>query len=174
MSSSPDPKRALLRHAIATLAYRGGKTLRDTPDGFAAFRAGDTTRSPGEILAHVGDLLDWAISALSGKEHWHDSTPLPWAEEVARFHGRLAVLDERLIDGSTEVWTCERLLQGPIADAFTHIGQIGLLRRLAGRPVRGENYARADIAPGRVSADQAPPVMEFAREHETGKIVISR
>jgi hypothetical protein len=53
------------------------------------------------------------------------------------------------------------LIQGPIADALTHVGQIAMLRRLAGCPIPGENYFAADIAPGRVGAQQAQPVQEF-------------
>ena len=33
--TNPDTKRALLRHVVATLAYRAAKTLRDAPAGFA-------------------------------------------------------------------------------------------------------------------------------------------
>lgn len=50
MSAEPDPKRQMLRHTLATLAYRGGKALRGAPAGFAAFRAGEASRTAGEIL----------------------------------------------------------------------------------------------------------------------------
>ena len=53
------------------------------------------------------------------------------------------------------------MFQGPIADALTHIGQIGMMRRMAGAPVRGENYFKADIAAGRVGAEQSAPRFEF-------------
>lgn len=156
-----DPARNLLRHALATLAYRGGKAVRGAPEGFASLRAGETTRTPGEILAHVGDLLDWALSMAEGRTAWTDSKPLPWPEEVARFHAGLAKLDAHLASGAPVAVPLEKLFQGPIADAFTHVGQIALLRRLGGGPVRGENYYRADIEAGRVGAEQAPPKREF-------------
>ena len=75
--SSSDPKRELLRHTLATVAYRGGKAVRNAPDGFADFQAGEGTRTPGQILAHIGDLFDWGLAIVMGRRTWHDSTPLP-------------------------------------------------------------------------------------------------
>jgi hypothetical protein len=157
----PDAKTALLRHIVATLAYRGSKALRGAPDEFAGFRVGAATRTPAQILAHMGDLLDWALSLAKGQEAWHDSPPLAWKEGTARFFAALAALDQRL--AAEEPLTCpaEGLTQGPLADALTHVGQIALLRRLAGCPVRGENYQKATIAAGRVGPEQAPPQREF-------------
>jgi len=153
--------RDFLRHVLATLAYRGSKAVRGAPEGFAAFRASPTARTPAEILAHVGDLLDWALALARGAEKWHDSTPLRWDDEVVRFHRALVSLDEFLAGQEPLAATPERLLQGPLADALTHVGQITLLRRLVGTPVRAENYARAEIAAGRVGPDQPAPVREF-------------
>src|SRR6266516_1389974 len=151
----------MLRHTVATLAYRGGKALRGAPPEFAAFRAGITTRSPGEILAHLGDLLDWALSIADGREKWHHSAPLPWDEGAARFFAALEAFDRRLASDAPLACSAERLFQGPIADALTHTGQIAMLRRLAGHPVRGENYFLAEIVAGRCGAGQAAPKVEF-------------
>jgi hypothetical protein len=156
-----DPARRLLRHTVATLAYRGGKALRGAPASVAGFRAGDTTRTPLQILAHVGDLLDWALSTARGAQTWHDSEPQSWEAEVERFYAGLARLDAYLASDAPLGAPPEKLFQGPIADALTHVGQINLLRRLAGSPVRGENYQRADIAAGRVGLEQSAPRREF-------------
>jgi hypothetical protein len=156
-----DGKREMLRHALATVAYRAGKTLRDPAPGFADFRAGPSSRSAVEILAHVGDLFDWALEMARGQEVWRDSVPLAWEREVERFHATLARLDGYLASEEPLGSPAEQLFQGPIADALTHVGQIGMLRRLAGAPVRGENYAKARIAIGRIGPDQAPPKREF-------------
>jgi hypothetical protein len=153
--------RALLRHTVATLAYRGGKALRDAPDGFGEFRPGDTSRTPSQILAHVCDLLDWALSLARGKQAWSDSRPGSWDSDVKRFFVALHALDDCLAGSQPLGDTPERLFQGAIADALTHVGQINYLRRLAGAPVRGENYHRADIVAGRVGSDQTPPRREF-------------
>jgi hypothetical protein len=151
----------MLRHTLATLAYRGGKALRDVPPAAASFKAGPTTRTPAEILAHIGDLLDWALTQARGEEAWHNSSPQAWEQDVARFFNGLATLDAYLASDMPLAASAERLFQGAIADALTHVGQIALLRRLAGAPVRGENYARARIAIGCVGREQAAPVREF-------------
>lgn len=156
-----DPTIQLLRHTVATLAYRGGKAVRGAPAGFAAFQAAPGTRTPGQILAHIGDLLDWALALAGGKHVWHDSKPLPWDEEVARFHRALEAFDTRLAFSQPLGFPAEKLFQGPIADALTHVGQIAMLRRLAGAPIRGENYFRAEISVGQVGQAQAAAVQEF-------------
>ncbi len=161
IAASSVPKRELLRHTLATLAYRGGKAVRGAPADFSAFRAGSGSRSAGEILAHVGDLLDWALSLADGAEKWRDSPPQSWDADVARFFEGLHTLDARLASADASAVSDEQLFQGPIADALTHVGQIALLRRLAGSPVRAENYRRADIVVGRVGPEQTAPRREF-------------
>jgi hypothetical protein len=162
MSTADQPdKRALLRHMLATLAYRGGKVLRGAPEGFAGFRIGDSSRTPGEILAHLGDLFDWALHQLRGEHVWNPSAAATWEQGTARFFDGLARLDEYLASGAPLGCPPEQLFQGPIADAFTHVGQLAMLRRLAGSPVRGENYFIADIAAGRVGPEQSAPRREF-------------
>jgi hypothetical protein len=156
-----DVNTLLLRHTLATLAYRGGKALRGAPAEFAEFRAGQTTRTPAQILAHIGDLLDWALSLAEGKESWHNSPPLDWEQGTARFFAALEAFDQRLSSGAPLGCPVEGLFQGPIADSLTHVGQIAMLRRMAGCPLRGENYFRADIAAGRVGPEQAKPRFEF-------------
>jgi hypothetical protein len=153
--------RALLRHTIATVAYRAAKTLRGAPDSFAGIRPGPETRTPAEILAHMGDLFDWALSIAEGRQRWNSSTPLPWPQEVDRFFAALEALDARLASDHAIAAPAETLFQGPIADALTHVGQLALIRRLASCPIRGENYYKAPIAAGRVGADQAPAALEF-------------
>ena len=156
-----DTKREMLRHTVATLAYRGAKAVRGAPESFASFKASPTTRTPAEILAHVGDLLDWGLSIAKGSESWQNSEPLPWAQEVDRFHHALTAFDAYLGSDDELRANCERLFQGPVADALTHVGQIAMLRRLAGEPIKGENYSRAKIEAGRVGADQDQPKREF-------------
>ena len=159
--SSLDTKREMLRHTVATLAYRGAKALRGAPDSFASYHASETTRTPAQILAHIGDLLDWGLSIAKGAEAWNNSEPLGWNQEVARFHRALESFDNYLASDADLKATCERLFQGPIADALTHIGQLTMLRRIAGAPIKGENYSRAKIEAGKVGAEQAAPKREF-------------
>jgi hypothetical protein len=156
-----DAGRAFLRHTVATLAYRLEKVLRDPPDDFAELRLDGDVRTPGEILAHVGDLLDWGRNLADGAWTW---APVPrgaWGDDVARAFAGLAALDARLADPAPLGHPAETIFQGPVADALTHVGQLALLRRLAGAPVRPESYARAAIAVGRVGADQSAVRREF-------------
>lgn len=151
----------LLRHTLATLAYRGGKALRGVPDGVARLKVAEGSRTPLEILAHVNDLLDWALSLCRGEHAWQDSAPTDWEGESARFHAALASLDTYLAGTEPIGFPATRIFQGPVADALAHVGQINYLRRLGGAPVRGENYFKAEVTVGRVGPDQAPPGREF-------------
>jgi len=130
-----------LRHALATLAYRAAKALRDAPPGFERFRVAASTRSAGEILAHMGDLLDWASGLTEGRYEWHDSPPPVWDRGVARFFAAGASRGR--------------------SPTLTHVGQIATLRRQAGAGVKGESYYKANITVGRVGLDQAAPNLEF-------------
>jgi len=153
--------RDLLRHSVATIAYRGGKTVRDAPQGYVDFQAGAKVRTPIQILAHIGDLFDWALSIAKGQQVWRDSQPLEWPDEVQRFFETLKAFDDYLASSGPLHAPPEKLLQGPIADAMQHVGQLAMLRRLAGNPIRGENYYVADVTAGRVGKDQTPPRLEF-------------
>jgi hypothetical protein len=157
--TTADPKRELLRHTLATLAYRGGKTVRGAPAEFAGFAGAG--RTPVQILTHIGDLLDWALSMANGTRKWHDSTPLPWEQESARFFTSLKNFDDYLASAEPLQAPAEKLFQGPVADALTHVGQLAMMRRLAGAPILGENYFVADVAIGRVGAEQTPPKRTF-------------
>jgi hypothetical protein len=159
--TAPLDGRHLLRHAVATLAYRGGKAIRDVPAGFGTFSVAEGSRTPGQILAHVCDLLDWVLTQAEGRQVWRDSQPGEWQTDVDRYFGALTALDAFLASDAPLGYPVTRLFQGGIADALTHVGQIAMLRRLAGSPVRGENYFQADIAIGRVGRDQPAPRREF-------------
>ena len=170
MAPATDSAVGMLRHTVATLAYRGGKALRGAPPDFSAFRAAEgtqqgagqqRTRQPGQILAHMCDLLDWALKLADGTHEWRETPPESWELDTARFFAGLEALDRRLASGAPLGRAAEKIFQGPIADALTHTGQIAMLRRMAGAPVRSENYFKADITAGRAGADQAPPRVEF-------------
>ena len=156
-----DPARQMLRHTLATVAYRGAKALRGAPESFAQFRVGDASRSAAQLLAHLGDLYDWGLSMAVGKQAWHDSKPLQWHTEVERFFKSLKAFDDYLASASPLHCAIEGLFQGPVADSLTHIGQLAMLRRLANCPIKGENYFAAEIVAGRVGSEQAAPRMEF-------------
>ena len=161
MSAAHDPTREFLRHILATAAYRGAKPLRDAPPEFANFAIPNSPRTPIRILAHIGDLFDWALSIAAGKTVWRDSAPQSWHAEVERFFLAIKAFDDYLASNEPLHETPEKLFQGPIADALTHIGQLAMLRRTSGQPMKSENYHKADIAAGQVSSDQPKPRREF-------------
>ena len=161
MRSDSDLKRELLRHALATLAYRGGKAMHNAPANFADYRCSETSRTPEQILAHIGDLLDWGLSIARGKQTWRDSGVQNWNQDVERFFSGLKAFDDFWASDHPLDAAPEKLLQGPIADALTHVGQIAMLRRMAGAPVKGESYFAAEIVPGRVGREQTAPKREF-------------
>jgi len=156
-----DSTRAFLRHTVATVAYRGGKAVRDAPASFASFSPDGSDRTAGKILAHIGDLYDWALSQARGAEAWTESTPLDWDGEVARFFTVLQRFDDYLASDGPLAVAPETVFQGAIADSLTHVGQLAMLRRLAGVRMRSENYSRADIVAGRVGSEQTAPKREF-------------
>jgi hypothetical protein len=151
--------RVFLRHTLAALAYRATRALEGAPEAFGTFS--DCGRQPIQILAHMGDLFDWALSAVEGKERWHNSSPLPWPEEKARFFAALRKFDEYLSSDAPLHAVPEALFQGPIADALGHVGQLAMMRRLAGSPTRGENFFVAVVNAGQVSDIQPAPVQPF-------------
>jgi hypothetical protein len=158
-----DFDRNSIRHAVATVAYRAAKTIRGAPPAFAACKVAPSTRTPVEIVAHLGDLFDWALRMAKGEMKWTTAAPQPWPAECARFFASLKAFDDHLASPSPIACELTRLFQGPVADALTHIGQLAMLRRLAGAPMKGESYNRADVAAGRVGFEQIPadPRFEF-------------
>jgi hypothetical protein len=153
--------RTLLRHMLASIAYRGGKVLRGAPEGFGSFSASDDSRTAVRILAHMGDLFAWGLALADGEHRWSETQSDDWDAQVARFHAGLEAVDVRLASPEPLGREADRLLQGPFADALTHVGQIAMLRRLAGSPVKGENYFKAEVTVGRLGPDQPEPVFEF-------------
>ncbi|HJQ54077.1 MAG TPA: hypothetical protein VJ825_09555 [Gemmatimonadaceae bacterium] len=156
-----DPNRTFVRHMLATIAYRAAKVERDAPSGFADFSLGKGSRTAVELLAHMGDLLDWALRMAQGGSEWTPQKPRSWRKEVERFHASLLELDRYLASDAPLGTTVEELFQGPISDVLTHIGQLAMLRRQDLSPVRSEVYVKADIASGRVGLEQAKSAFEF-------------
>ena len=154
-----DEKREMLRHTVASLAYRATRALEGTPEAFADFSGAG--RQPVEILAHMGDLFDWALSAVQGNERWRNSRLHTWVIEQQRFFALLHAFDAYLASSEPLYASAEALFQGPIADALTHVGQIAMMRRLAGCPCKGENFYVAEVKAGQVGSEQPAPVQPF-------------
>ncbi|HYE87538.1 MAG TPA: hypothetical protein VEA16_14345 [Vicinamibacterales bacterium] len=155
-----DSPRAALRQLAATLAYRAAKVLRDAPPGFGQHAFGIATRQPVKIVSHMADLMTWGVSIARGGHEWKPAGSDDWQTEVDRFFAGLAALDSELAAEEFK-GSIEKMIQGPLADALTHVGQLAMLRGMMGAPVRPESYARAVIVPGRVGLEQEAPQAEF-------------
>ena len=164
-----DPKRQMLRHFLATLAYRTQKALRDAPEAFAAFRVAPRVRTPHEIVKHMTSVLGYARTFFIGGE-WRPEMLEHFHDEVIRFHDMLESLNRHLEEGSPfRDMTPERMLQGPFSDAMSHVGQLAMLRRLFGAPIPPENFIMAAIEIQNVGPHQPEPVSPDKEWHEPGK-----
>jgi hypothetical protein len=156
----PEGARDTLRQLLGTLAYRAAKVLRDVPPQFATYKVAPNARTPVEIVAHLADLMKWGTWLAKGEHVWKAEGSTEWNVELPRFFQLLGELDA-LMAAEEFNGSVEKLIQGPIADALTHVGQLSLIRGAAGMPVKPESYARAEIVPGRVGLDQAAAKVEF-------------
>lgn len=156
-----DDPRPVLRRMVATLAYRAAKVLREVPPGFPHATLAASVRRPVQLVAHLADLMAWAVSLARGEYVWNPQGSDDWENEVHRFFDGLSTLDRELASDGPFRGSLEKLIQGPLCDALTHVGQLAMLRGMAGAPVRPESYAQAEIELGRVGLDQAPARAEF-------------
>ncbi len=153
-----DNKRHMLRHFLAALAYRTQKALRGAPEDFSEFKAGNSVRTPKELVRHMTSVLGYARTFFTGGEYWPEELPT-FRDEIERFHEMLATMREHLDAGTPLTGlTEEQLLQGQFSDAMTHVGQLAMLRRLHGGPIRSENFIHAAISPENLSSQQPEPV----------------
>ena len=159
--TASDSPREFLRHTVATLAYRAEKVLRDAPDEFADLRVSTGTRTPHQILTHLGDLMEWGERMAHGERRWQHVPQVGWQGARDRFFATLAALDLTLAEAPSGSLPEEAIFQGPVAGALTHVGQLAMLRGMAGTPVRPESYARAEIRVGVVGTEQSARRTEF-------------
>lgn len=150
--------RVLLRHFLAALAYRTQKALRDHPADFGDFRAGPNVRTPHELLWHMTGVIGYARTFMRGGTFAPPRLATMEAE-IERFHATLELLALDFADPTSAASISdEQFLHGPLADTMTHVGQLALLRRLAGAPVPSENFIYADVRAANLSATQSLPV----------------
>jgi hypothetical protein len=157
---SDDSAKAMLRHTVATLAYRAEKVLREVPDGFPEFRLSPNGRTALEILGHMGDLMEWGQRFTLGENKWKPGETTSWDQARDRFFKGIAAFDAGLAAAAPTI-ALEPIFQGPIADALTHVGQLSMMRGAAGLAVKPESYARAEIQAGRVGREQSSKRTEF-------------
>ena len=152
-----DDEDGLLRHFLASIAYHASKAIRDAPPNYPELDVGMGVRTPRRILNHVTGVLSYAHSFYEQYDttYFEDK---PWGDEVDHFYETLGRLDASMAESKPREVTERQLLQGPLSDAMAHVGQLLMLRRLAGSPVPSENFIYADIRVGVVGPDQPDPV----------------
>ena len=156
-ASHGDPRVDLLRHFLATLAYRTQKALRGAPPEYADHRVAPNARTPHELVWHMTGLMGYVVVLFRGGV-WQPDRLDTFDEEIRRFHAQLERVDELLRSEPLPAGVGpERLLQGPLADAMTHAGQLAILRRCVGDPVAPENFLRADVDVRELGPEQPPP-----------------
>jgi len=144
-------ERSLLRHLTATIAYRADAALEGAPADLAGFHAGEGARTALELCRHIADLVEWSARLAGGPQAQPaavaDPAADPWPAAVDRIRIACRQLDEQLARADLSAVPVERLVQGPLADSLTHVGQLALLRRLAGHAMAPHNYFRAEVPP---------------------------
>lgn len=153
-----DESKHFVRHTLAAMAYRSARALKDVPEGYASRALGDGAMTANELVTHMTAVLGYVLSKLTKTERERIESK-GWGEDVAGFYAMIGRVDAEL-EGEVrlEEGELERILQGPLLDVFTHIGQLASIRRVAGSPVPGENYRLAEVRIGRVGIEQAEPV----------------
>jgi hypothetical protein len=152
--SDHEPRVAVLRHLVATIAFRATVAVRGFPAEAASKAAAEGARTPLELLAHVADLMQWSALLVRAEGRPQRATDASWEAAEARLYVGLAALDAALVAGIAPDADVDALLQGPLADALTHVGQLLLMRRLAGAPAEKQRYLRAAITAGAVGPEQ--------------------
>ena len=152
---SPDTTR-LMRHLVATIAFRASRALRDAPDGFDDVRLADDGWCARELLLHMSNVLAFAYATITQTDRVKHELR-DWHGEVDRFYGILGDIDARLATGaSLEPGMDLKLVQGPFADTLTHVGQLLSMRRRCGSPIPATNYIKADIRTGVTALKEQP------------------
>jgi hypothetical protein len=149
-------QRSMLKHLLGAIAYRAQKALRDAPDSYADFHAGMNVRTPHELVRHMTGVLGYARTLFVGGV-WRPRMLPTFGEEVARLHEVMEDLGRLIETGDAPTIRPEQLLQGPLSDAMTHVGQLAMLRRLAGAPVAPENFVFAKVDANNLGQHQPPP-----------------
>lgn len=150
-------KSEMLRHFLASIAYRATKAIKNAPDNYPTFNLGKGVKTPLRILHHITGVLTYAHSFFEHYETTHFEVK-SWSAEINELYKILSKLDVSIQEKNPNKVTEEQLLQGPFSDAMTHVGQLSMLRRMVDSPIPSENFIFADIRKGEVGPDQPDPV----------------
>lgn len=142
-------KNEYLRHTLATINYRFQKSIRKADNNFSDFNLGKGSRSSGEIIIHMFQVLNSTRFFI--EDNWLEKNApekLSLSREIERFNAELKAIDSILAEKEIGIDYSKRMLQGPLSDILTHIGQIAMLRRLYDEPIEREDFSAAHIKTG--------------------------
>ena len=142
-------KNELLRHTLSTIKYRFEKSIAGSTENFGRFNLGEGSRSPIEIVNHMYHVL-YSTRIFLEEERFARKQPeeLALLQEIERFSLELINIDKALHVFELPSNYAKRLLQGPLSDILTHIGQISMMQRLNGKSISGEDFSAAHIETG--------------------------
>jgi len=139
-------KNEFLRHSVATIDYRFAKVIEGQEAHFGEFSAGEGCRTTNQIINHMFEVLHATRVFIEEERFIKDkAAELGFSEECTRFQEELKQLDVSLSNNELPINFGKRLIQGPISDIFTHIGQISMMSRLNGKAIEGEDFSSAPI-----------------------------
>ena len=122
--------------------------------GDYAFRPADDVMSIRELVEHIWGLVNWVNISINGMSQRRP-------EEIESVRSRVleivcdlrrsmtTISDDDLSKVTIEGRPLWNLINGPVSDALTHVGQINSFRRLNGNPV-----PRANVFLGRPPATE--------------------
>lgn len=140
-------KNEFLRHTLSTIGYRFQKSVKYRNQEFEDFSLGKGSRSPKEIVNHMYAVLSsTTFYLLEEKRQKKSPEKLSLDLEIDRFNEELKNLDQLLSEKDLPINYSKKLLQGPLSDILTHIGQIAMLSRLNNQPIEGEDFSAATIS----------------------------
>ncbi len=134
-----------IQHFLKVLSYRFEKAIHNAAESYPKHASGHGIRTPLELLGHMNGVLEFAISSLKNQPR-RNIPEQSWQEQITLYYEKLKELNQLMQENSFDTDTLERILQGPLADAMTHIGQLAMMRRLANSAIAGENYFAADMS----------------------------
>lgn len=109
-----------------------------------SFRPGPDTMSVSDLVRHIWGLVNWVGISVLGEPHHRP-------EEIEAIRGQVLEIiwslreavrsmgEEDLGKVTIEGRPFWYIINGPVSDALTHVGQINSFRRLSGNPVYGAN-----------------------------------
>jgi hypothetical protein len=137
--SIPDPSDTYTATTVTirmlqAVEYRFCRATQDLDASHYDFRPTPDAMPLGDLISHIGDLVTWTAASLS-VDCEKPGTDLDAIQDILqKTAGQLETMSDAdltavKLGGTREFWYA---INGPIADALTHIGQINTYKRLIG------------------------------------------